>query len=303
MFGLALPATHPVWTAVEEPLPIEVADTHRVIAAPGWLASGTKADGIVRLVNHGTDHASLGDQLADSPIYARLGYSSATIPPLTGATLDSPVDSSVSVLDATGRASHRTGFAPVGVTDDGGVLRGVSVGEAHWVDTSGAVAYDHGSGRAGIVTDGPRVEIASLLHGAWEVRFARVLDDTDAAVRLRFSGWPLDAASADAFESVVAARAASIVAGRLTSRVIALNGVSDVRPSIHTATNVSPLAAATAVPWLDVRLAPGATAVVAVCLTGETAVESAPTLEQADGEVVVTWGDAVQWRGDPLRVE
>ena len=82
MLGLALPADHPVWTAAEEPLPVEERDALRAVRAPGWLVSGTRADGIVRVVNHGTDHAVEGATVADSPLYARLGYSTATSPVL-----------------------------------------------------------------------------------------------------------------------------------------------------------------------------------------------------------------------------
>ena len=80
MLGLALPADHPVWTAAEEPLPVEVADDLVAVAAPGWIVSGTHDDGIVRVVNHGTDHALEGSLGGDSPLYARLGYSTATAP-------------------------------------------------------------------------------------------------------------------------------------------------------------------------------------------------------------------------------
>lgn len=302
MFGLALPASHPVWTAVEEPLPIEVADTSRVIAAPGWLVSGTRADGIVRVVNHGTDHASPGHRLADSPIYARLGYSSATIPPLIGSTLDSPVDSSVSVLDAAGRASHRTGFELVAVTGEDGVLRGVSTARAHWVDVSDDAGPDHGSGRSGAVTDGPSLTAASLICGAWEVRFVRVDGDSDAPTSLRFSGWPLDAASSDAIGSRVGERETAAAAGRLTSRLVALDGLTDVRPSIRTETDVSPLGAMTSAPWVDARLASGAVGVVAVCLTGENGVASgpAPTVERAGAAFSVVWPGGAHWSGNPF---
>ncbi|WNB86207.1 DUF2264 domain-containing protein [Cellulomonas sp. ATA003] len=60
MLGLALPADHPVWTAVEEPLPVETGDRLRVVTAPGWIVSATQEDGVVRVVNHGTDHAVPG---------------------------------------------------------------------------------------------------------------------------------------------------------------------------------------------------------------------------------------------------
>ncbi|HWU47548.1 MAG TPA: DUF2264 domain-containing protein [Humibacter sp.] len=309
MFGLALPASHPVWTAVEQPLPIELADVSRVIAAPGWLVSGTRADGIVRVVNHGTDHAGPGDATTDSPIYARLGYSSATIPPLTGGTIDSPVDSSVSVLDASGRASHRTGFELVAAADDGATAFGASIQHAHWVDVVGSTTRDHGSGRQGIVTSGPRLAVASLVRGAWELRFVRVLDDGGAErdrspVPLRFSGWPLAAAGAEAIGSAAGSGTCEgevvVTAGRLTSRLIALGGLTDVRARIHTDSDVSPLGSASAVPWLDAALTPGALAAVAVCLSGDGAVAPAPSVELSGHEVVVTWGDGALWRGAPL---
>ena len=46
--GLALPAEHRVWTAVEEPLPVELGNSRHLIAAPGWQVNGTVADGVVR---------------------------------------------------------------------------------------------------------------------------------------------------------------------------------------------------------------------------------------------------------------
>jgi Uncharacterized protein conserved in bacteria len=302
MFGLALPASHPVWTAVEQPLPVELDDTRHVLAAPGWLVSGTKADGIVRVVNHGTDHAGVGDLLADSPIYARLGYSSVTVPPLTGETLDSPVDSSISALDADRRATHRTGFELVAVVDDGTTGHAVSTERVHWVDATASTTPDHGSGRQGVVTPGPRLAVASLVRGAWEVRFVRVLDDVDAPTRLRFSGWPLAAATADEIGSAAGRRESAVTSGRLTSRLIGLDGLTSVHPVIHTATDVSPLGSHTAVPWLDAELTAGETAAVAVCLTGDAA--AAPTLARADVGVgvgvTITWSDGSQWEGDPF---
>lgn len=74
MLGLALPATHPVWTATEEPLPLEERDQARTVSAPGWLVSGRRSDGIVTVLNHGTDHARPGAVRTDAPLYARLGY-------------------------------------------------------------------------------------------------------------------------------------------------------------------------------------------------------------------------------------
>ncbi|MGW3345567.1 DUF2264 domain-containing protein [Nonomuraea rubra] len=183
LFGLALPADHPVWTAVEEPLPVERGDFTRVVRAPGWLVSGTRADGVVRVVNHGTDHSYPGSGLADAPLYARLGYSTATFPLLAG----DPLDQSVVVLDEEGRASHRTGFeaGPVRVLPSG-TLVGSSRWRARWGEQG--PGPDHGYSRAGApMRDGPEVEVVSVVRGAWEVRLARL---TGQARRLRMGGWP-----------------------------------------------------------------------------------------------------------------
>ncbi|MGW2149456.1 DUF2264 domain-containing protein [Nonomuraea bangladeshensis] len=212
LLGLSLPAGHPVWTAVEEPLPVETGDFTQVVRAPGWLVSGTRADGIVRVVNHGTDHARPGARLADAPLYARLGYSTATFPLLSG----DPLDQSVAVLDEDGRASHRTGFAagPVSALPSG-TLVGSSRWRARWGEQG--PGPDHGYSRpGGELRDGPEVEVVSAVRGAWEVRFARLpaerdarssasdtrtsasdarADDPDAWAdepggRLRLGGWP-----------------------------------------------------------------------------------------------------------------
>ena len=189
MLGLALPADHPVWTAVEEPLPVERGDTLHAVAAPGWIVSGTRDDGIVRVVNHGTDHSTPGDLRGDSPLYARLGYSTATLPPLTGTALDN----SVAVLDPAGRATHRNGFECVRVDVVDGCGLAVSRAQTHWVATDEDARPDHGSGRSGAVRLGPLVTMGSVVRGAVEVRCARVDSDTglDDASALEFSGWPV----------------------------------------------------------------------------------------------------------------
>ncbi|HWU28000.1 MAG TPA: DUF2264 domain-containing protein, partial [Microbacterium sp.] len=81
MLGIALPADHPVWAAPE---PAPFLDDLRVVAPAGWIVSGTASDGIVRVINHGTDHAQPGAVAGDSPLYARLGYSTAASPLLNG---------------------------------------------------------------------------------------------------------------------------------------------------------------------------------------------------------------------------
>jgi hypothetical protein len=192
MLGLALPAGHPVWTAVEEPLPVETGDTRRLLKAPGWQVDGTVADGVVRIRNHGTDHATAGVAVADSPLYARLGYSTATFPDLEAESLDN----AVVLLDGEGKPTHRTGFEYVGQQNLGGVLVGVSRGTVNWIAVDPDAGPDHGSGAKGTATPGPAVTVVSATRGAAELRLVRVQGAASAQeARLRIGGWPVDAES------------------------------------------------------------------------------------------------------------
>ncbi|MFE9022804.1 DUF2264 domain-containing protein [Streptomyces sp. NPDC007808] len=96
--GLLLPPDHEVWTAPEEPAPVERADAVTAIAAPNWLVQSTRTDGLVRLHNHGSEDVRY------DPYYTRLAYSTATAP--------SPsYDNSVIVGDDP----SRTDIVPLGV--------------------------------------------------------------------------------------------------------------------------------------------------------------------------------------------
>ncbi|WP_285250038.1 DUF2264 domain-containing protein [Pseudarthrobacter sp. fls2-241-R2A-168] len=192
MLGLALPANHAAWTAVEEPLPVEVSDTRRLLAAPGWQVNGTVADGVVRIRNHGTDHANAGVAVADSPLYARLGYSTSTFPDLEPESLDN----SVVLMDGDGRLTHRTGFEYLGQQDLDGVLVGVSRGTVNWIAVDPNAGPDHGSGAKGTATAGPEVTVVSATRGSVELRLVRVRGTASApAATLRMGGWPVDAGS------------------------------------------------------------------------------------------------------------
>jgi hypothetical protein len=191
MMGLALPADHRVWTAAEEPLPVEIADTQRLIAAPGWQVGGTVADGVVRVRNHGTDHANPADQVADSPLYARLGYSTHTFPDLEPESLDN----AVVFVDSEGRFTHRTGFKFLGQFETGGVLVGASRASSNWIAVAPDGGPDHGSGARGTATPGPEAMVVSLTRGAVELRLVRVKGAGRVRARLRIGGWPVDGES------------------------------------------------------------------------------------------------------------
>jgi hypothetical protein len=274
MYGLALPADHPVWTAAEEPLPIERGDVRRVLAAPGWLVSGTAADGIVRVVNHGTDHELEGATTADSPLYARLGYSSATVPPLGANAVASPVDQLATVVDEHGAVAHRAGFHRLEPADDGVALVGASRAAAHWVEFE-AGARDHGSGYEGVVTTGPEVITASALRGAWEVRAVTVVGDPGPAVAVRVSGWPVEPGAGAA--------------------LVPLLGTGDATAETITVRGASPLADVIEVQQLTVPLgdtAPHGTVVAAIGLG--LGLGTPPRAELRDGILHLTWPDGAE---------
>jgi hypothetical protein len=290
MLGLALPADHPVWTDVERRLPVETEDFVRVIAAPGWLVSGRRADGVVTAVNHGTDHALPGDRRTDSPWYARLGYSTATMPPPASHL----VDNSVVLLDPRGAASHRAGFRTL-FTDElpGGVLAGASAGPVRWVDTSADDAPDHGSGRGGEVVDGPPVLVVSVVREGVEIRIVRIDGDTDA--RLRLSGWPVTADSRPQAESV--ARFGVVVTGtHVRSSLFGLRGLD--QSGVDTERGVSPLGKFAAVPWLATGgpVARGHVVAAAVHLDRGTGPQTNPQITVHGNDVVLRWSDGLDTR-------
>ncbi len=81
--ALLAPADHALWTDTEEPAPVEEADRVLSLPGPGLLLQATRADGTVRLHNHGSDHVRPheGESAADDdPHYGRLAYSTRTGP-------------------------------------------------------------------------------------------------------------------------------------------------------------------------------------------------------------------------------
>ncbi|KIH98732.1 hypothetical protein LP52_11350 [Streptomonospora alba] len=281
-FGLILPADHPVWTAREEPLPSDAEGVQRAVRAPGWILSAPSGDGIARILNHGTDHAHEGDVRTDSPLYARLGYSSATVPPLVGSTLDAPLDNSVAVLDADGRATHRTGFTALGVFHGDAVSTGGSRWRAHWIDASTDTGRDHGSGRRGTARPGPILEVWSAVRGADEVRLVRVGDEPVPGGRrrwrLRVGGWP-----------VLRERGPG-------STVEALTGHSGLVSGTEHLGDVGPLAGETAVPWVCADVAPGEVLACLVRLGTGAADAPRPRVGLDEEGATVTWPDGAAAR-------
>lgn len=157
--GLVLDDDHPAWTAPEQPLPIEAGDIQESIPLAGWLVSGTRNDGIVRVINHGVDH-SAGHGNHEDPLYGRLAYSTVTAP--AALPPGSLADNQVVLIDAAGGASRRVGFARV--------LTSRRIAASAW---------------------GP-ITCTSVVHGAIEVRVIRLHalhEDDLAGARLLVSGF------------------------------------------------------------------------------------------------------------------
>ncbi|MFD2797594.1 DUF2264 domain-containing protein [Promicromonospora vindobonensis] len=270
LLGLALPASHEVWTAAPEPLPADIGDVLTVAGAPGWVISTTRDDGIARVINHGTDHAIPGSDGGDSPLYARLAYSTATAPLLDAEAWTSPLDQSVVLLDDAGRATHRTGFEPLSTSGVGVAL--ASAADAHWIEAD-LTAPDHGSGRAGESTSAGRITTVSLVRGPWEVRLVRVSESSADAVALRVGGWAAGPG--------------------LVSTLVPLLG--DVAPVCGetTSDDTTLLAGPTTTPWSRYAPVPDGWTAVGIHLARTPAIGQ-PRLELTAGQAAVTWPDGEQ---------
>lgn len=199
--GLLLPPEHPCWTAVEEPLPAERRDRVRALPVPGFVLSATRADGIVRLVNHGSDHHVPGRTAAD-PHYARLAYSTATGPCLPPVGAGGPADNHVALADPVLGLSGRTRVHRIRVVDRHA---------ASW----------HRPVWPGRTESGCRIETASVVWGAWELRAHLV--DAPAGLPLYDSGWQVaDDAPPRRIEG--ARWAAAITGAGLNSAFVSLHG-------------------------------------------------------------------------------
>jgi hypothetical protein len=207
--GLLLPADHALWTAVEEPLPVEGPAVVRGLVAPGFVLSTTPEDGIARISNHGSDNWF--DGVVDDPHYSRLAYSTVTGPMLGTAAERSP-DNHVGLVSPGGRLSRRGRIHRGVVSADRASSRHVPT----WWDADGAPAPQERS---------RTIETWSVRSGPWELR-AHLVDDPDG-LDVRDSGWAL-AGTTDGDHAVAASSGDGWVllerADGLTSVLVGLHG-------------------------------------------------------------------------------
>ncbi|MFC9426040.1 DUF2264 domain-containing protein [Streptomyces sp. NPDC056987] len=171
--ALLAPEDHPLWTAPEEPAPSEGPDRVLALPVPGLLVQSTRADGIVRLHNHGSDHIRPHEGEAgvpDDPHYSRGAYSTGTGPTAAANVADNHV-----ALELSGRSSGRRRIHPLGA--GGGDGWGWAASWHRPVFASGAP-----------MVPGLRVESVTVARGRYELRVHRVVGAPPGA-RLRQTGW------------------------------------------------------------------------------------------------------------------
>ena len=255
--GLLLPADHPVWTAPEEPGPVETGDVRLALPAPGWLLHSTAADGIVRLVNHGSDRLPPPPAAPDdSPHYARLAYSSATAPGTPPAPRTGP-DNHIALLATDGTPTRRGRIHPL-------TVEGARAASWHR-------AVLPGSG------EGHRIETVSVVHGPWEVRVHRV--DAPPGTPVREGGWAVADDSGPPLGRTGPRRALARRTDGLTSTIVGLYGWQDARAAVAHAAGANACGHHSATPYLTLPAHPGGThlLVTLVVLSADPEVNGGPT--------------------------
>lgn len=171
--SLLAPDGHPLWTATEEPAPSEGPDRVLALPAPGLLIQSTRADGIVRLHNHGSDHVRPHEGesgVQDDPLYSRQSYSTVTGP----TSKVNAADNHLAVVVAGVRSGRRS-IRPLGAGQGDGW--GWAASWHRPVFTSGAP-----------MVPGLRVESVTVARGRYELRVHRVLG-APAGARVEQTGW------------------------------------------------------------------------------------------------------------------
>jgi hypothetical protein len=207
----------------------------------------------------------------------------------------------VTLVDAAGRATHRSGMRTlaVRVDDDGARQVGVagSTADAHWVEVD-PDRPDHGEGRHGRSVPAARITVLSLVRGAWELRLSRV--DALAAgvvadqVRLRVGGWPI---AGDPHVDLAGAEV-TVSDSRLRSRLVALS--AQARAGVAEHSDASPLGRDARTPWLDHPAQVGVWAPVLVELDATDGRQYVPATVSIDTDaagiltVHARWPDGLQ---------
>jgi hypothetical protein len=313
--GLLLPQDHPVWSDAHETAQKPIMQARTIaMAAPGWLVTATPRDGIVRVVNHGSDrmHESGSEPHADDPFYRRLGYSNITSPQLSRDAIAAPIESHVALLDASGSPSHRDGIERLRMRE----RQAMSRSHVHWLDTPDTAATSSIAAWAG-ARRGPILTVVSVVNGIHEVRLAwwsplptstpgleepaelgaaAVWPEDPGPWRFRFGGWPLPAD--DVTDIRVTQDDESVTLRRRDGVTSVVRGLVNLDASDTVIrTNSDPFARHSITPTLHARRAatPGLLTAALVVLTGDRSEADPEAVSSitADGRTV-----SIRWRDD-----
>ncbi|MEU8693499.1 DUF2264 domain-containing protein [Streptomyces sp. NPDC048665] len=163
----------PLWTATEEAAPSDGPDRVLALPAPGLLVQSTRADGIVRLHNHGSDHVRPheGESAAeDDPLYGRQAYSTHTGPTSRANVADNHLS-----VEVGGVASVRRRIHPLGAGQGDGW---------GWAASWHRPVFLSGPP----MVPGLRVESVTVARGHHELRIHRVTGAPHGA-RVTLTGW------------------------------------------------------------------------------------------------------------------
>ncbi|OEJ25480.1 hypothetical protein AR457_14445 [Streptomyces agglomeratus] len=273
--GLLLPPDHPAWTDPEEPLPAEIRDAVTTLGPPNMLIQSTAADGLVRLHNHGSNHAGPGED----PGYARFAYSTRTGPTHEGADdahdgADDAHEGAAPDESAGAADHHHTADNHFALLVDG-----------VWTRRGPAIPLSGGPGwvaSAHTPAPGIRVVSATAAHGRAELR-VHLVTGAPEGTPVRQTGWATDDRAAGPLEPA---------GDRVTAQLHPVHGYTT---TTELRTGSTSLAARTRTAALDGRTTAGGTLFVALAsLTAEP--EPAPVSTLADVRVTgrtvrVTWTD------------
>ncbi|MFC4117669.1 DUF2264 domain-containing protein [Nonomuraea zeae] len=231
--GLLLPPEHPAWTAREIEAPVDLADQTVSMPAPGWLLHATADDGIVRLVNHGSDRDRVQEAGGTpDPHYLKLAYTTHTGPEVGEKARGA--DNHLAVVAPDGTFSRRRRIQPLALSD-----------------RFAASAY-----RDELPAGPVHVVTASVVDGAAEIRIHQVTAPAGHQVR---DGGHAVAAPAPLDLHDGSGLALARRADGLTSAVRALRGYTGT--GLVTAQGANAYGAHSATPYVVADAHPGGTAV------------------------------------------
>lgn len=267
LIGLALGPEHPAWTVPEEPLEVELGDYEVALPAAGILVQGTRADGLVRVLNHGSD--GFPDRRGRD-YYVGLCHSTAATPDV----LPDAGAGRMAITAAGGRWRGREHVHRVSAEGRIATSRWypheAAGSEAAWsrapdgsvVLPGGVRLKRYGRRRIGVIRDVPcwddPVDVLSCISDGVELRVVRV-----AAVRatsLRVEGITLAGASMP--DVGVGGTSVSVESDGLSSRLDALVGSATPCPSEARGINAAGEHSAT--PRLQFDLVPGSNIIAVV---------------------------------------